>query len=212
MKSSRCATQYKTHSLPTLRFEDQKLTSFSGLVVYQSLFERLDLRKRLRCCFRHVGVNPIFGHARIVMLLIIHMLLGYRELRQVRYYADDPLVGRLIGLKKLPDVATISRTLSGMDDQSVQQIQALMSQLVVDRLKAQKLRRVTLDFDGTVIGTNRFAEGTAIGFNKKKKGQRSYYPLFCTVAQTSQVLDILHRSGNVHDSNGARLFILDCIE
>ncbi|MFT5114926.1 MAG: hypothetical protein ACI8P9_004269, partial [Parasphingorhabdus sp.] len=66
------------------------------------------------------------------------MLLGYRELRQVRYYADDPLVGRLIGLKKVPDVATISRTLSGMDDQSVQQIQALMSQLVVDRLKAQK--------------------------------------------------------------------------
>ncbi len=212
MKSSRSDIQYKSHALPILRFEDQKLTSFSGLVVFQELFERLELRKRLRRCFRHVGVNSIFGHGRIVMLLVIHLLLGYRELRHVRYYEDDPLVHRLVGLKKLPDVATISRTLSRMDDQSVQQVQGLVSQLVLERLKAQNLKRITLDFDGSVIGTNRFAEGTAVGFNRKKKGQRSYYPLFCTVAQTSQVLDVLHRSGNVHDSNGAQDFILGCIE
>ncbi len=212
MKSSRSDIQYKSHALPILRFEDQKLTSFSGLVVFQELFERLELRKRLRRCFRRVGVNSIFGHGRIVMLLVIHLLLGYRELRHVRYYEDDPLVHRLVGLKKLPDVATISRTLSRMDDQSVQQVQGLVSQLVLERLKAQNLNRITLDFDGSVIGTNRFAEGTAVGFNRKKKGQRSYYPLFCTVAQTSQVLDVLHRSGNVHDSNGAQDFILGCIE
>jgi hypothetical protein len=74
------------------------------------------------------------------------------------------------------------------------------------------LPRVTLDFDGSVIGTGRYAEGTAVGFNRKKKGQRSYYPLFCTLAQTGQVLDVLHRCGNVHDSNGAQAFILRCME
>ena len=47
--------------------------------------------------------------------------------------------------------------------------------------------------------------------NKKRKGDRSYYPLFATVAQTGQVLDFFHRSGNVHDSIGARVFILACI-
>ena len=76
--------------------------------------------------------------------------------------------------------------------------------MVLDRLKNVALARVTLDFDGSVIGTGRFAEGSAVGFNKKKKGQRSYYPLFCTVAQTGQVLNILHRSGNVHDSMAQR--------
>jgi hypothetical protein len=45
-----------------------------------------------------------------------------------------------------------------------------------------------------------------VGFNRKKKGQRSYYPLFCSVAQTGQVLDVWHRPGNVHDSNGAKAF------
>ena len=69
-----------------------------------------------------------------------------------------------------------------------------------------------MDFDGSVQSTSRRAEGTAVGFNKKKKGARSYYPLFCTLAQTGQVLSFLHRSGNVHDSNGAREFILHCVQ
>ena len=50
-----------------------------------------------------------------------------------------------------------------------------------------------------------------LGLTARRRGQRSYYPLFCTVAQTGQVLDVLHRSGNVHDSQGAKQFILHCI-
>ncbi len=54
--------------------------------------------------------------------------------------------------------------------------------------------------------------GTAVGFNKKKKGERSYYPLLATISQTGQILDYLHRSGNVHDSNGAVEFLRYCVE
>jgi hypothetical protein len=99
-----------------------------------------------------------------------------------------------------------------MDEQSVERFQDLVGSLVLERIAELGLQRITLDFDGSVIGTGRYAEGTAVGFNRKKKGQRSYYPLFCTVAQTGQVLDVHHRSGNVHDSNGAQDFILNCIE
>lgn len=212
MKISRSKTHCKTYAIPALRFEEQQLTSFSGLLIFQRLFDALSLSSRLRNCFRHVKVTPIFGYSRIVLLLVVHMLLGYRELRSIRYYEEDPLVQRLLGLKRLPDVATLSRTLSSVDDHSVNKLQGLNGQLVLDRLSRLELNRVTLDFDGSVIGTGRFAEGTAIGYNRKKKGQRSYYPLFCTLAQTGQVLDVLHRSGNVHDSNGAQTFISDCIE
>ena len=52
----------------------------------------------------------------------------------------------------------------------------------------------------------------SVGFNKQNKGKRSYYPLFCTIAQTGQVLDLYHRPGNVHDSNGAERFILNRIQ
>jgi hypothetical protein len=138
-------------------------------------------------------------------------LIGFRQLRDARYYRDDPMVQRVLGLNRLPDVATVSRLLATTDASSVNALRQLIRQMVLQALTTLGVRRLTLDFDGSVIGTGRSAEGTAVGFNRKKKGQRSYYPLFCTIAQTGQVFDVLHRPGNVHDSNGAREFILACI-
>jgi hypothetical protein len=211
MKHSKSAVHWKVHALPEVRFEDQQLTSFAGLIAFQPLFARLDLKNQLRGCFQHLKVSPIFGHASIVMLLIVHLLLGYRRLGDVRYYRDDPMVQRVLGLKRLPDVATVSRALAMTDKTSVKELRGVCRRGVLTRLQAIAPARLTLDFDGSVLGTCRLAEGTAVGFNRKKKGQRSYYPLFCTVAQTGQVFDVWHRPGNVHDSNGAKRFILDCL-
>jgi hypothetical protein len=211
MKCSRAAVHRKSHRLPEIRFEDQRLTSFAGLIVFQSLFNRLGLKGQLTGCFRHLKLSPIFGHGLTVLLLMVHLLLGYRRLQDMRYYQDDPMVRRLLGLERLPDVATVSRTLAGMDNRSVDKLRRLNRQQVLRRLSALSLARITLDFDGSVLSSGRFAEGTAVGFNRKKKGKRSYYPLFCTLAQTGQVLDVWHRPGNVHDSNGAKTFIVDCI-
>ena len=179
--------------------------------MFQSLFSRLELKQQLSHCFRHLKVSPIFGHGLVVLLLMVHLLIGYRRLQDLRYYQDDPMVRRLLGISRLPDVSTVSRTLAGMDTRSVDNLRQIHRQMVTERLALEGLARITLDFDGSVISTGRFAEGTAVGFNRKKKGQRSYYPLFCTVAQTGQVLDVWHRPGNVHDSNGAKTFIERCI-
>jgi hypothetical protein len=212
MKASRAAVHHKAHAVPELRFEPTcRLTAYAGLVVFQKLFAQLELKQRLRRCFAHLQVHPIFGHATIVLLLIVHLILGHRRLRDLDYYGEDPMVLRVLGLRKVPDVATISRALSALDARSVDKLRGLIRSLVLERLESLAPARITLDFDGSVISTGRRAEGTAIGYNRKKKGQRSYYPLFCTVAQTGQVLDVLHRAGNVHDSRLADEFILDCI-
>lgn len=157
-------------------------------------------------------VSFIFGHHLVVMLLVVHLLLGFRRLRAVDYYRDDPLVLRILGLRKIPDVSTISRTLSSMDSQSVDNVRVMSRSLVLQGLQREGLPRITLDFDGSVQSTKGHVEGTAVGFNKAKKGSRSYYPLFCTVAQTSQFFDMHHRPGNVHDSNGAAQFMVDCFD
>ena len=186
------------------------MTRFAGLVVFQPLFQSLDLKARLRRCFAHLDGAATFRHGTVFLLLIVQILLGFRRLRGLDLLRDDPLVRRVVGLAKLPDVATLSRMLSGSDARSVEAVRSLSRDLVLDRLEAEQLRLVTTDFDGTVQSTKGHAEGTAVGFNKKKKGARSYYPLLCTVPQLGQVFDIHHRPGNVHDSNGAREFMRDC--
>jgi hypothetical protein len=212
MKYPRSQVQSKAHALPELRFEDQTLTSFAGLVIFQKFFASIDLKNRLRRCFGPTSPGRVFHPATLFLQLIVHLLLGFRELQDCRYYRDDPLVQRLLGLQRLPDVTTVSRVLKHTTAESVENLRLLLGTRVLDGLRTLRLTRVTLDFDGSVLSTQRHAEGTAVGFNKKKKGARSYYPLFCTIAQTGQVLDFLFRPGNVHDSHGAEAFILACIE
>jgi ABC-type ATPase with predicted acetyltransferase domain len=80
MKVSKSAVYCKARALPEIRFEDQPLTSFAGLVMFQPLFERL-------------------------------------------------------GLKRLHDVATVSRTLDGMDKTAVKELRRLSRSMVLERLK-----------------------------------------------------------------------------
>jgi hypothetical protein len=201
--------------IPQVRFDPDEnciLTSFGGLVIYQTLFERLGLQQKIEACFLHFPTKRLYSPHIIVLGLIAQILIGFRCLRDRDYYADDPLVCGMLGVRRLPDVSTISRTLAEMDEVAVEHLRGLSKNLVLDRVEQEQLPRVTLDFDGSVISTTRHAEGTAVGFNKKKKGARSYYHLFCTVAQTGQFLDRLHRPGNVHDSNGAVDFSRQCFE
>jgi hypothetical protein len=98
------------------------------------------------------------------------------------------LVKRVLGLKSLPSVPTVSRILSEFDEKSVAAQQALRRGLVLGRLEKEAFNTITLDFDGSVQSTKRHAEGAAVGFNKEKK-----------VAQLLSA--VLHRRA---DRSGAR--------
>jgi hypothetical protein len=104
VKSSKARIHAKYHGIPVIKFEDQQLTSFSGLLIFQLLFKRLDLKHKLKQCYEHLKVSPIFGIHLVVLLLIVHLLLRFRRFKEVDYYRDDPLVLRVTGLKRIPDV------------------------------------------------------------------------------------------------------------
>ncbi len=197
--------------VPLVEFESgSRLTSFAGLVLFQRLFLALGLVGRLRPCFTHLKPR-LYQHGRVVLLLVVHLLLGFRRLAGIEYYRGDPLVRRVVGFSQLPSTSTLTRVLQDMDEPAVVALRGVNRDLVLERLQTEGLARVTLDLDGSVQSTKGRVEGTAVGFNKKRKGARSYWPLYCTVAQTSSILDVLHRPGNVHDSNGAQDFILELV-
>jgi len=108
VKSSKAQIHGKFHKIPVIRFEDQRLTSFSGLLLFQALFSKIRLKRRLKSCFTHLTISPIFGRHLVVLLLVVHLLLGFRRLREIDYYRDDPLVLRLLGLRKLPDIISFT--------------------------------------------------------------------------------------------------------
>ena len=78
MKCSRAEIHCKTRSLPVLRFEDSQLTSYSGLILIQELFVRLGLKERLRCCFSHLTVSPVFSNLKMSLKRVIESPLERR--------------------------------------------------------------------------------------------------------------------------------------
>ena len=212
MKSTGEDALRAANRVPSVEFEEgSSLTSFAGLVLFQRLFVDLDLLSRLRPCFAHLKVR-LFRQARVILLLVVHLLLGFRRLAGLEYYRGDPLVRRVVGLAKLPSTSTVTRVLQDMDEPAIDALRGVVRGLTMERLESEKLARITLDLDGSVQSTKGKVEGTAVGFNKKKKGARSYWPLYCTVSQTGSFVDVLHRSGNVSDITGAEGFVLGLVD
>jgi len=59
--------------------------------------EQLRLTNCLRQCFRRQRIDSIYRDHRMVLLLVVHILLGYRKLNDLEYYRDDPMVKRESG-------------------------------------------------------------------------------------------------------------------
>lgn len=186
------------------------MTSYSGMVLFQALFRRLDLKGRL---LRRLGraKGAAYGLHLLFLQVLVHVIAGFRRLRERDYYADDPLLPDVVGVHRLADTSTLTRRLGDASPASVVAARTELRALVTERIAKEKLSRVTLDFDGTVLTTRGRTQGSAIGYNRNRRGARSYYPLLCTIAQTGQFLDFHHRPGNVHDSNGACDFMTDCL-
>ena len=82
----------------------------------------------------------------VVLLLIVHLLIGYRRLREIDYYRDDPMVKRLLGLNRIPDVATVSRALAHVDGESIERIRQLCRAMVIERLEKDQPLSIDVGF------------------------------------------------------------------
>lgn len=215
MKLTKQQVSASDTKMPLLSFtEEGRLSRFGGLPILGHLFSLLSLRSRLEKAVGGGSSNDdVYSRGGILLLLMTMLMLGFRRLSDVRWLQGDVLIGRLLGWKRLPSTATFSRVLSSMSAEAVDRLRELSTAIVVDALQQASPSSVTVDFDGVVQSTKGHAEGTAVGFNKQKKGARSYWPLFATIEGFgfSYILDVLHRPGNVHDSNGAGPFMQETL-
>ena len=115
MKLNRSFFLSRVYKIPEIKFEGQKLSSYSGLVLFKQFFDDINLKGRLYSCFHHLSKKSVIGFERILLILIINFILGYRKINDIIRYNNDPLVLRTLGLKNMPLPTTISRTLARCD-------------------------------------------------------------------------------------------------
>lgn len=173
MKYSRTQTQSKAHAVPTIQFETQKLTSFAGLVIIQKFFAAIELKKTLRGCFAHLNNGKIFNRTTLFMQLITHLLLEFRELKDCRFYRDDPMVKCLLGLNRIPDTATLSRFLREVTAETIEHLRYCLREMVLTRMQLIAPPRITMDFVGFVQSTTDGRKERPSDSTKRRKGHEA---------------------------------------
>jgi hypothetical protein len=68
---------------------------------------------------------------------------------------------------------------------------------------------VTIDVDGVVVSTGLQVERAFRGFNPHHRKVPSYYPILAHLAETTHMLRVKNRSGNVHDGKASLTFLRD---
>jgi len=193
----------------TLEFSAQGLTSFAGVELLIRFCRSIDLNNRLR---RHLDRLPLkgdFGVTGMIRLLLILIMLGGRRIRHIRYLADDPMVLRFCGLKRLPTPRTAGRWLAQFRMPMVSTLAQMNAEVVAESVREMALRTLTLDVDGTVCSTGLQVEWAHRGYNPHQRKVPSYYPITAHLAETGHLLRVQNRPGNVNDGAASIGFLHD---
>jgi len=191
----------------TLEFGEVKLTSYAGLELLQRYLRRMGLDGMIRQSFQGSRLGGDFGVRAMIRLLVGLLVIGGRRLEHVSYVANDPLMRRFCQLQVLPTARTVSRWLKQFTMRTVERLAALNTAVIAHLLPRLKLRTVTVDVDGVVVSTGLKVERSRRGYNPHHRKVPSYYPIMAHLAETTHVLRVKNRSGNVHDGKASLPFL-----
>jgi hypothetical protein len=192
-----------------LEFSDVALTSYAGLELFGRYLRGTRFNATVRQAFAGAPSWSDFGVVAMVRLMIGLLVVGGRRLRHVAYVQDDPLFRRFCAVRVLPTARTVSRWLSAFTRTRLERLQAINTGVLAPVLASLGLRSWTIDVDGIVVSTGLQVERAFRGFNPHHRKVPSYYPIMAHLAETTHVLAVKNRSGNVHDGKAGLPFLRD---
>ena len=192
-----------------LEFADVVLTSYAGLELFGRYLRTRRFNRLVRDAFAGVPRWGDFGVVAMVRVLVGLVIVGGRRLRHLAYVADDPVFQRFAGVRVVPTARTMSRWLTHFTMTTGGRLQTLNAAVVSHLLPGLGLRTWTIDVDGVVVSTGLQVERACRGFNPHHRKVPSYYPIMAHVAETTHILRVKNRSGNVHDGKAGLPFLRD---
>ncbi len=212
MRLSRADFYSPCKSFFKIEFASQDITAYGGLELVRRYFRVIRLHRRVHSVFARYGLGGDYRAIDMILVIVGLVLVGGRRLEHLSYVCEDPLLKRFCGLMRLPRERSVVRWLKRFTQKSLQALVEINSQIVCEAIEQQRLGRLTLDIDGSVITTGATVGWAFRGFNPHHRKDPSYYPILAHLAQSGHILRVKNRPGNVHDSKGAVSFLRDLID
>lgn len=195
------------------QFTEKNLTANAGLVHLGRFAEKLGLSKMLNDMITiKRGKNAVYQVPDVIMILTMGVLAGIKHISNLVIIRGDSALRSLFKWDQFPDGTTIGRIFKRFNHKHCNELSDVESQVRNKVWSKKWFGRLTLDMDSTVKGVYGSQEGSEKGFNSKKKGQKSYHPLLCFIAENRECLNNWFRSGSAYSANGAVEFMKECFD
>ena len=213
-KASKTSSRVRNHTRSVkISSTAHGLTSQAGLIPVVKYLDRIGFETTVKRKVAHPrGDNADYHLSDAVLLTLVGMIGGATSMSKVTTVWADRVLRQVVGWVKVPVETTILRIFKEVSDAQISQFEAL-----THILRGQHWRRLLrsgkskvgvqlvqwVDVDSTVDTVCGRQEGSAKGFNPKKKGARSYHPQIAFLAESKEILQAWFRTGNAFTSIGA---------
>lgn len=192
-------------------FSEKNLTGNAGLLHLGRFAEKLGLGEMLRKTLTiERAPNADYQAPDAVLMLMMSVLAGVKHMVHTIILKNDNVLRAIFRWDKFPDTTTFGRIFRLFSPRHCKEL-AEVEDTARRKVWGKKwFGKVTLDLDSTVRGVYGSQEGAEKGYNPKKKGQKSYHPLLCFIAETRECLHNWFRAGDAFSANGCVEFMKEC--
>ncbi len=187
------------------------LTHYGGIYFFQEFLRVLQFRHFLARRLGDFRSRHDYPLSQMVLALIYPIVLGLDRLESASFLRPDETFQYLTGLPSYPDPQSLRRFLLHAPPEFRQQLHRFNNRLLQQFIHLPEHRsRLILDLDSTVVTVFGRQEGTAVGYNPRYRGKRSYDPLLCLEANSSFLWDTELRPGDAGTWAGSRELLATC--
>ena len=181
------------------------LTSFGGVALLHAFFQQLGMRGQLQRWIRFPQRNNDYSVSQGIEALLYPLILGLGRVETTEPLRRNGVFQYLAGLPHYPEATTLRRFLLRFAALGRDKLVALHNHWRTEMLsRPRPLASGILDLDTTVLTVYGRQEQSAVGFNPKKRGRRSYMPLLCFEGQTGDVFSGSYHPGNTNPTSVIR--------
>lgn len=195
-----------------VEFTEKNLTGNAGLVHFGRFMKKLrvpDLISNIISIER--APNADYQAEDVIIMLIMAVLAGARHMSHVMLIRADSVLRTIFNWDKFPVDSTFSRIFKLFTPCNCNELSEVESAIRRKVWGKKWFGRITFDMDSTVKGVFGSQEGADVGYNPAKKGQKSYHPLLCFIAENRECLHNWFRTGSAYSGNGCVEFMKECI-
>ena len=182
---------------------EPRLTGYGGAGLLARFFERLHLPESL-ADLPGLPVTRKAPPAQVLLAMLYGLTLDRSRQAHLAELDADPVFLQLAGLEGVLSQSALSRFLAKLRMSSAHALLEMNRTLLANaRNGFADYETLTLDFDSHVQTCLGRPQRSAVGFNRRRRGARSYHPLFAFCGETRDFLGGRFRPGNAADRNGA---------